>query len=182
VSRLPERAGKLPFLGLVAPLDRGWQRMSSEPQFDHTGVERATRPVRSSTVRATSATKIKFPRNLSNRLETHLSHCKNLQPFSPAILKSSGACHVGEQFCGLSLCRVVVSRRPLAHDGLPKRMATGDHMPPIHGNFSIRAFIYLFSFLFCITALQKTERRRVDKLAVFGKIFSSDRGPEKNEQ
>lgn len=35
-----------------------WQTTSSEPQFEHTGVERAARPVRSSTVRGTSGIKL----------------------------------------------------------------------------------------------------------------------------
>jgi hypothetical protein len=35
-----------------------WQTTSSEPQFEHTGVERARRPVRSSTVRGTSGIKL----------------------------------------------------------------------------------------------------------------------------
>jgi hypothetical protein len=35
-----------------------WQTTSSEPQFEHTGVERAGRPVRSSIVRGTSGIKL----------------------------------------------------------------------------------------------------------------------------
>jgi hypothetical protein len=35
-----------------------WQTTSSEPHFEHTGVERAARPVRSSTVRGTSGIKL----------------------------------------------------------------------------------------------------------------------------
>ena len=35
-----------------------WQTTSSEPQFEHTGVERAARPVRPSTVRGTSRIKL----------------------------------------------------------------------------------------------------------------------------
>jgi hypothetical protein len=35
-----------------------WQTTSSEPQFEHTGVERAGRPARSSTLRGTSGIKL----------------------------------------------------------------------------------------------------------------------------
>jgi hypothetical protein len=48
-----------------------WQTTSSEPQFEHTGVERAARLVRSSTVRGTSGIKLNGLMSAARRILLH---------------------------------------------------------------------------------------------------------------
>src|ERR1700738_119994 len=62
-----------------------WQTTSSEPQFEHTGVERAARPGRSSTVRGTSGIKLNGLTSAVRRIcLSFLTHFFGPQP-TPAI-------------------------------------------------------------------------------------------------